>query len=71
MCFLAGGTRFSEQGFGSIVLQINVPLLTISVVALLLPAALHLTAYPAQKEVMEGAEILKVSRGVSEVLVLV
>jgi Ca2+:H+ antiporter len=39
MCFFAGGTRFSEQGFGNSAAQINSSLLVIAVMAVLLPAA--------------------------------
>ncbi|KAJ7931457.1 calcium/proton exchanger [Mycena leptocephala] len=39
MCFFAGGIKFSEQGFGASATQLNSSLLTISVVAVLLPAA--------------------------------
>lgn len=39
MCFFAGGTRFSEQGFGISASQINSSLLALAVIAVLLPAA--------------------------------
>jgi calcium/proton exchanger cax len=39
MCFFAGGTRFSEQGFGIGAAQINSSLLVMAVIAVLLPAA--------------------------------
>jgi len=41
MCFFAGGTAFQEQGFGVVATQLNSSLLTISVIAVLLPAAFH------------------------------
>ncbi|KAG1802444.1 hypothetical protein EV424DRAFT_1584703 [Suillus variegatus] len=41
MCFFAGGLRFSEQGFDQTATKIHSSLLSISVGALLLPAAYH------------------------------
>lgn len=83
MCFFAGGTRFSEQGFGLGALcrhafldqpnfqywtaasQINSSLLTLSVIAVLLPAAfdVSLRLYQ-QQDSNEGSDILNVSHGV-------
>ncbi|KAF9046923.1 calcium/proton exchanger [Hymenopellis radicata] len=37
MCFFAGGIKFQEQGFGLVATQLNSSLLTISVIAVLLP----------------------------------
>lgn len=37
MCFFAGGTRYSEQGFLTTAAQLNGSLLTLSVVAVLIP----------------------------------
>ena len=84
MCFFAGGTRFSEQGFGvserlnaiiwsetviSLIIagsvQINSSLLTISVIAVLLPAAFHFAAGSTLADPSEGRDILAVSHGVS------
>ncbi|KAJ7205329.1 Sodium/calcium exchanger protein-domain-containing protein [Mycena haematopus] len=39
MCFLLGGLKFSEQGFAAGAAQLNSSLLTVSVIAVLLPAA--------------------------------
>lgn len=66
MCFFAGGTRFSEQGFGLSATQLNSSLLTISVIAVLLPAAFHLAV--DNTDTSEGADILKVSHGVAIIL---
>ncbi|KIY72360.1 calcium/proton exchanger [Cylindrobasidium torrendii FP15055 ss-10] len=41
MCFFAGGIKYQEQGFGLVSSQMNSSLLTISVIAVLLPAAFH------------------------------
>ena len=68
MCFFAGGTRFSEQGFGIGAAQLNSSLLTISVIAVLLPAAFHLSLGNGNSDIsstVEGSDILKVSHGVS------
>jgi Ca2+:H+ antiporter len=66
MCFFAGGTRFSEQGFGMSATQLNSSLLTISVIAVLLPAAFHLSfSDTGLNTTVEGSDILKVSHGVS------
>jgi calcium/proton exchanger cax len=43
MCFFAGGTRFSEQGFGLGAAQVNSSLLIIAVIAVLLPGAFDLS----------------------------
>jgi Ca2+:H+ antiporter len=48
MCFFAGGTRFSEQGFGAAASQINSTLLVIAVIAVLLPAAFDFAVAPGQ-----------------------
>lgn len=75
MCFFAGGLRFAEQGFDSTATQIHSSLLTVSVGAVLMPAAYHYslswrtgtdTAATDQK-----SDILKMSHGVSVVLVAV
>lgn len=70
MCFFAGGTRYSEQGFMASAAQLNSSLLAISVIAVLLPAAFHfatnITADPD-----EGMDILRMSHGVAIVLLLI
>lgn len=73
MCFFAGGLRFAEQGFDATATQIHSSLLSISVGAVLMPAAYHYslswrtdTASTDQK-----SAILKMSHGVSVVLVIV
>jgi len=79
MCFFAGGTRFSEQGFGLSATQLNSSLLTISVIALLLPAAFHMAVQPAvtspDKVILapdlEKKDILAVSHGVALILLFI
>ncbi|KAI0292423.1 calcium/proton exchanger [Russula brevipes] len=73
MCFFAGGTRFSEQGFGVGAAQLNSSLLTLSVVAVLLPAAFHNAVQPANgkyplTDAEEGKRILLISHGVAIIL---
>ncbi|KAJ8521122.1 hypothetical protein ONZ45_g2174 [Pleurotus djamor] len=70
MCFFAGGTKYSEQGFGVSAVQLNSSLLTISVIAVLLPAAyiLALSEGPADPQPDQGNQVLKLSRGVAIIL---
>jgi len=71
MCFFAGGMRFSEQGFGISATQLNSSLLAVSVIAVLLPAAFHLSVSndttTTTTTQQEGTEILGVSHGVSRI----
>lgn len=77
MCFFAGGTKFAEQGFAFSASQINTSLLTLSVIAVLLPAAFHLALQdvdpdpndPARQT--EGASILSISHGVALILLFI
>ncbi|KAI0661629.1 Sodium/calcium exchanger protein-domain-containing protein [Cubamyces menziesii] len=79
MCFFAGGLRFSEQGFDSTATQIHSSLLSISVGAVLLPAAFHfsLTYTSADSDDAETTlqdqkkDILRMSRGVAVVLLFI
>ncbi|QRV75506.1 Sodium/calcium exchanger protein [Ceratobasidium sp. AG-Ba] len=70
MCFFAGGTRYSEQGFMASAAQLNSSLLTISVIAVLLPAAFHF-AVDTNTDPDEGYDILHMSHGVAIVLLLI
>ncbi|KAG8213129.1 hypothetical protein J3R82DRAFT_11532, partial [Butyriboletus roseoflavus] len=67
MCFFAGGLRFSEQGFHQTATQIHSSLLSISVGALLLPAAYHFALSGAQdsSSAEQKKDILRMSHGVS------
>lgn len=77
MCFFAGGTRFSEQGFGMSATQLNSSLLTLSVVAVLLPAAFHSAVQPTSggvdllTDAQEGHDILAISHGVAIILLFI
>ncbi|CAE6465827.1 unnamed protein product [Rhizoctonia solani] len=70
MCFFAGGTRYSEQGFMAGAAQLNSSLLAISVIAVLLPAAFHF-ATNQQLDPDEGLDILRMSHGVAIVLLII
>ncbi|KAF9243521.1 Sodium/calcium exchanger protein-domain-containing protein [Melanogaster broomeanus] len=67
MCFFAGGLRFSEQGFDQTATRIHSSLLSISVGALLLPAAYHfsLSGIQDSSSAQQWKDILKMSHGVS------
>ncbi|KAL6299872.1 calcium/proton exchanger [Sparassis latifolia] len=71
MCFFAGGMRFSEQGFGLSATQLNSSLLIVSVIAVLLPAAFHLSAGPEIPDPEEGRDILSFSRGGAIILLFI
>ncbi|KAF8486151.1 Sodium/calcium exchanger protein-domain-containing protein [Russula ochroleuca] len=73
MCFFAGGLRFAEQGFDATATQIHSSLLSISVGAVLMPAAYHysLSWRSDTSSTDQKSAILKMSHGVSVVLVIV
>ncbi|PCH42265.1 calcium/proton exchanger [Wolfiporia cocos MD-104 SS10] len=71
MCFFAGGVKYAEQGFGMSATQLNSSLLTISVIAVLLPAAFHLVAGQYIPDNIEGPEILSFSRGAAIILLFI
>ncbi|KAH9856457.1 calcium/proton exchanger [Lenzites betulinus] len=71
MCFFAGGTRFSEQGFGISVTQLNSSLLLLSVIAVLIPAAFHFTAGEQIEDPQEAVDILAVSHGTAIILLFI
>jgi Ca2+:H+ antiporter len=72
MCFFAGGTRFSEQGFSLGAASINSSLLILSAVAVLLPAMLFFAATSASTNAPSvadtRADILKISHGAALLL---
>ncbi|KAL7279025.1 calcium/proton exchanger [Trametes coccinea BRFM310] len=71
MCFFAGGMKYSEQGFGISVTQLNSSLLIISVIAVLIPAAFHLVADSSIQDPQEASDILSVSRGSAIILLFI
>ncbi|KAI0925980.1 hypothetical protein AcW1_008265 [Taiwanofungus camphoratus] len=71
MCFFAGGLKFSEQGFGMSATQLNSSLLTVSVIAVLLPAAFHLSAGAETPDQKEAEDYLSFSRGAAIILLFI
>ncbi|TCD70448.1 hypothetical protein EIP91_003529 [Steccherinum ochraceum] len=79
MCFFAGGLRFSEQGFDATATQIHSSLLSISVGAVIMPAAFHFAlSYTDEDAVAAGTtlqkqkiDILQMSHGVAIVLIFI
>lgn len=73
MCFFAGGLRFSEQGFDQTATKIHSSLLSISVGALLLPAAYHFAISGGKDSgsLEQKNDILKMSYGVSIILMFI
>ncbi|KXN91725.1 Vacuolar calcium ion transporter [Leucoagaricus sp. SymC.cos] len=71
MCFFAGGLKYQEQGFGASATQLNSSLLTISVIAVLLPAAFHFSAGANLDDSVERRDILAVSRGTAIILLVI
>ncbi|KAF8557438.1 Calcium/proton exchanger [Imleria badia] len=69
MCFFAGGLRFSEQGFGTISAQMNSSLLTISVIAVLLPGAFVMSLRNTDQGTTDS--VLKMSHGVAIILLFI
>ncbi|KAF8920266.1 Sodium/calcium exchanger protein-domain-containing protein [Mucidula mucida] len=70
MCFFAGGIKYQEQGFGLVATQLNSSLLTISVIAVLLPAAFHFSV-DNDPDNDETSDILHVSHGVAIILLFI
>ncbi|KAF8806980.1 hypothetical protein BYT27DRAFT_7190690 [Phlegmacium glaucopus] len=72
LCFFAGGMRFSEQGFDATATQIHSSLLSLSVGAVLLPAAYHFALDTEQvSSDVQKQNILHMSHGVSVVLLVI
>lgn len=77
MCFFAGGTRFSEQGFIQTTAQLNTSLLILSVTAILIPAAFHVAIANSSSESGTNTDsdqpkdILKMSHGVALILLVI
>ncbi|KAI0690168.1 hypothetical protein BC835DRAFT_1417988 [Cytidiella melzeri] len=77
MCFFAGGMRFTAQDFDSTATQVHSSLLSLSVGAVLLPAAFHFTLSnrsgdnPQTSIDEQKVDILRMSHGVSVVLIFI
>lgn len=69
MCFFVGGIRFKEQEFQQTAAQLNSSILAMAVIAVLIPAGFHATL--DIRDDLERTEILKVSRGVSIILLFI
>ncbi|KAF9524823.1 Sodium/calcium exchanger protein-domain-containing protein [Crepidotus variabilis] len=70
LCFFAGGINFAEQGFDATSTQVSSSLLSLSVGAVLLPAAYHFVL-SNEPDSVQQENILKMSRGVSVLLILI
>lgn len=68
---IAGGIKFSEQGFKDTAAQLNSSLLVISVIAVLIPAGYSAAFSSTQGNEEEKAAILSMSRGISIILLLI
>ncbi|KAI1138047.1 calcium/proton exchanger [Hypoxylon sp. FL0543] len=68
MAFFLGGLRFREQIYNSTVTQTSACLLSLSVISLMLPTAFHASF---EDKVEADIESLKISHGVSVVLLLI
>ncbi|KAJ3574178.1 hypothetical protein NP233_g1936 [Leucocoprinus birnbaumii] len=73
LCFFAGGLRFTEQGFDATATQMHTSLMSISVGAILLPAAYHFMEDKgnAETSAVQGKHILQMSHAVAIVLLLI
>ncbi|EJD07523.1 calcium/proton exchanger [Fomitiporia mediterranea MF3/22] len=71
MAFAAGGFRFHQQEFQPIVAQLNLTLMTLSVITLLVPAAFHEFLSERLQMGEEGQILLQLSRGTSVILLLI
>jgi len=72
-CFFAGGIRFHEQIYTIRSAQLNTSMLSISALVIVIPAAFHaaVSELGASQEAATDRDILKLSRGVSFILLFV
>lgn len=70
MAFIAAGFRFHQQEFQPIVAQLNTSLMTLSVIALLVPAAFHEFLSEKIQAAEENDILLTMSRGTAVILLL-
>lgn len=73
MCLFAGGTRFAEQEILATSANLNGSLLTIAIIAILIPAAFHfaLRTSTTVTDAVEQRDLLEMSHGVAIVLLLI
>ncbi|CAO1631902.1 unnamed protein product [Sympodiomycopsis kandeliae] len=70
-CFFVGGLRRQEQEFKQTAAQLNSGLLAMAVIAVLIPAGFHATLGESIDDRIERPDLLKVSRGVSIILLII
>lgn len=70
-CFFVGGIRRQEQEFKQTAAQLNSGLLAMAVIAVLIPAGFHATIGEIIEDNIERPDLLKVSRGVSIILLII
>ncbi|EIM90911.1 uncharacterized protein STEHIDRAFT_90828 [Stereum hirsutum FP-91666 SS1] len=73
LCFFAGGLRFTEQAFDASATQVHSSLLSISVGAVLLPAAYHFSISGGSNTASfeQRLDILQMSHGVAIILLVI
>ncbi|KAI8049374.1 Sodium/calcium exchanger protein-domain-containing protein [Thamnidium elegans] len=71
MCFFCGGCKYKEQVSNITAAQTSAPLLFISVVSLLLPAAFYGSTISAEPAEQERADILHISRATVIILLTI
>ncbi len=71
MAFLVGGIRFSEQEFQQSAAQLNTSLLTLAVIALVMPSVFAFAIEQASGEDEERGIILEMSRGSALILIFI
>lgn len=71
MAFIVGGVRFSEQEFQQTAAQLNTSLLTLAVIALVMPTVFAFAIEQAQDEDKERDIILQMSRGSALILIFI
>ncbi|THV06854.1 calcium/proton exchanger [Dendrothele bispora CBS 962.96] len=71
MAFVVGGYRFHQQEFQPMVAQLNSSLMTVAVIALIVPAAFHEYLGDRLPQGAELSVLLELSRGSSIILILI
>lgn len=71
MAFIVGGVRFSQQQFQQTAAQLNTSLLTLAVIALVIPTCFAFAIEQASGEETERDIILEMSRGSALILIFI
>ncbi|KAK0188957.1 Sodium/calcium exchanger protein-domain-containing protein [Armillaria mellea] len=71
MAFIVGGVRFSQQQFQQTAAQLNTSLLTLAVIALVIPTCFAFAIEQASGEETERDVILEMSRGSALILIFI